>query len=263
MKRFIIVCEAEADFRAARILTDRLVYQEVEWLRDQDLDHFRKWVGLDDAESFITWSGIRDAVRAKRLRLPRVYGKFDGKPGAPDAHAARFVLLVSNALAETPDGVILLRDADHQDTRRTGLSQARDEFQQRSPIAVAIGVADRKREAWILAMLVSSRADETAQLTEIERELGFNPTREPQRLRGHDNGPRDAKTVLRRLIGDDFVREDDCLRTGPLPRRDSTVSSNLTWACTSSSRSRRPASCRCSGTDSACAPSSRPTREFS
>ncbi len=212
MNRIVVVCEDEPDFRAARILADRVLMNGVEWLRDQNLDDFRDWTGLDESRPYLVWKSLREDVRRTAPREPKgIFGKFAGESGAPDAWAARFALLAIAGLSESPAAVILLRDADsQQNERRRGLEQGRASLPNPPPFAVVVGLADPKREAWILAGFSPKTDDERRRLADLRRQLTFDPTREPNRLRGrHDE--RDIKRVVKTLANDS-TREDGCLQ---------------------------------------------------
>jgi hypothetical protein len=112
--------------------------------------------------------------------------------------------------------VILVRDADDQPERLTGLRQARDHAQHGlEPDRVAIGVAVPEREAWCLCGFIPASDTEQQELTAQRQRLGFDPTRHPDRLRGE--GKRNAKPVLAALTQGDRDREQQCLET-PLER---------------------------------------------
>jgi len=208
VSRLLVVCEAEADFRAARILADRVLLQEVEWLGGHNLDDFRRWVGLDDSRPYLVWKSLRDEVGRVVPRVPGIFGHFESEPGAPDAWAARFVLLSLAGLAEPPDAVVLLRDADGQPERRQGLEQGKAALRN-PPFAVVVGLADPKREAWVLWGFRPKTPFEQSRLNGLAAGLGFDPTRDPGRLRGRSE-ERDIKRVAAALAGD-ASREDDCL----------------------------------------------------
>lgn len=117
MTTVIAVCEAPFDFDLAKTLTERTV-------REAKPTQSLVWVAVKE-RLFIKWSDLTKVMRDLRVK-PR-QGHFDGKPGKPDAAAARNALHVVRewSKANPTDVVILLRDADDQPERRTGLEQAR------------------------------------------------------------------------------------------------------------------------------------------
>jgi hypothetical protein len=209
---FVTVCEAEADFRTASGLADRVLCEAAEWVSEDVLDAYRRWRGLDDAHPYLLWT---QAARLAREAGFRVHGHFDGAPGQPDAQAARRALWLIETRKDQLDGVLLIRDDDRQTARRRGLEQAREETSLICPIV--IGLAHLKRECWALVGFEPTTADEHARLSGMKQELSFDPRIEPERLtaKGHED-ERSAKRVLRVLTNDDPEREADCWHTVPL-----------------------------------------------
>jgi hypothetical protein len=194
-----LIVEAEADARTAKALVDRRLRAAAEWLLDADLDHYRGW-------QVIPWKTVRDLCKEHGVSAP--HGRFDGGR-APDAHAARRVLLLLSTLGR-PAAVVLLRDADHQPERRRGLEQGRaDHRHGLDADRVAIGVAEPTREAWHLVGFVPATKAEADTLAVERDRLSFDPTRTPHQLRR--SGERDIKLVLERLTGGDKDREQRCL----------------------------------------------------
>jgi hypothetical protein len=92
---------------------------------------------------------------------------------------------------QLPDAVVLVRDADRQLERRTGLEQARED--RAWPFPVIIGLAVPNRENWVLTGFEPQEA-----LAQARRETG------------------DLKRVLQLLVGDDYDREEACWTECPL-----------------------------------------------
>jgi hypothetical protein len=182
-----VVCEADADRRIATALADRVLCRDVEWIEPDSLGSHRRWRGLDSGSSHLEWH----EAKAKAGALGRkAHGDFKGRPGAPDAFAARRALLLLMS-RQLPDAVVLVRDADRQLERRTGLEQARED--RAWPFPVIIGLAIPKRESWVLAGFEPQEA-----LAQARRETG------------------DLKRVLELLVGDDYDREQACWTECPL-----------------------------------------------
>ncbi len=142
----VIVCEAVADHRVASVLADRVLCAEVEWIDPETLNLHRRWQGVDAGSSHIEWHRVRSLAKRHGFK---VWGKFSGEPGAPDARAARLVLQLLLATDNLPDAVLLIRDSDGDEERRMGLEQARAE--RHWPFSIAIGLAHVNRECWVLA----------------------------------------------------------------------------------------------------------------
>lgn len=206
-----LVVEAAADASTVQHLVDRQLSAAAAWATEELLDSLRAWRGIDPDTSVTYWKKVPSMCRQHGLSV-KTHGRFGGEPGAPDARAARRALLLFKRMG-MPDAVVLVRDADDQPERLTGLRQARAEAA--PPDRIAIGVAKPEREAWILASFEARGAREQGAVAELRRELGFDPTRQPHRLGGH--GKREAKTVLHHLVHGDKERELEVLRECPLP----------------------------------------------
>ena len=85
-KRFVVIYEAQADFKTAVELADRVLIAQIDWLNDTLLESQRHWIGEEPSEGHLTWKSI--PRRARNLGL-RVHGHFEGEPGLADARAAR------------------------------------------------------------------------------------------------------------------------------------------------------------------------------
>ncbi len=212
-----IVCEASADQMAACGLADRVLLVEVDWITSDNLDDYRKWRGATMGADFLGWSSVGKEFQTAGLK--GVFGKFDGRPGAPDAHAARRALLLMAASARCPDAVVLMRDRDDEPERRIGLEQARDEW--KGPFPVIIGLAEAKRESWVLNGFEPRNKEEEKRLEGERRRLSIHPVREAHLLDpSTPRSKKDVKQVLETLIPKDEdpkrVRERACLEETPL-----------------------------------------------
>jgi hypothetical protein len=201
----VVVCEAVGDHRVASGLADRVLCGEVDWIDTESLDLHRRWQGLDAGSSHIEWRRVRSLAKQYGLK---VWGKFSGESGAPDAKAARLVLQLLLATDNLPDAVLLIRDSDGDEERHIGLEQARSE--RHWPFPIAIGLAHVNRECWVLAGFEPQGEDEQRTLADLEKELGFDPRSRSHALRGKPGEPRHAKLVLQRLVGNDKDREEAC-----------------------------------------------------
>ena len=216
-RRFLVVCEAEADFQIASLLATRMIHEKVPWLDEEQVSYLIQWAGKGTDRLFWLWREIDDVARAAGIK---VKGHFDGKPGLEDAQTARRALIYLGLRADDGqpiDGVILIRDSDNKpDERRIGLEQGRDavpNLQRRT----AIGVAHVMRECWVLVGFEPKDAKETARHGDLVSTLSFDPCREPHRLRDKGDGEtRSAKRVLEELTQGDPEREAACWSETPL-----------------------------------------------
>jgi hypothetical protein len=212
-----VVCEAEADFRAAKVLSDRVIVEDprVHWIYDDEtLDFHRHYRGCAADETFLLWRDVRSRALEAGIVL---LGFLGGLPPYPDAHSALRALLLLRREQSPPDAILLVRDSDADPERRLGLEQARDSLSDVEQ--VVIGVAHPKRECWALAAFESQSDSERRALADLQdgNNLGFDP-----RLRSHeltakqDHAKLSAKRVIRHLTGDDPVRETEALQTASL-----------------------------------------------
>ncbi len=203
-----VVCEGPADQRTGCDLADRVLCDRIHWMDEETLAHSRKWRGFNSGDSFLSWAEVKR--RAAELNI-KSHGFFDGRPAAPDAHAAKKALLVLKRSESPADFVILLRDEDGDPSRREGLEQARrgSEFKNR----IAIGLAVTMRECWVLAGFDPQNDAETDRLAELRRELGFDPRHKAEQLTAGSKdrqAKKNPKRVLETLTEDDPHREAEC-----------------------------------------------------
>jgi len=207
-----VVCESAADQRTGCALADRVLVESPNGIQPERLGDLRAWIGVNGPQTtFLDWHDVEDVARQKRIKA---HGHFDGMPGAMDARSTRLALLLFHSLDPRPLAVILLRDQDRKDERLQGMQQARDNSKNPFPQAVVIGFARRMREAWVLCGFEARTASEKKCLGELrggKHGLGFDPTREPERLQSKDESNlRSPKFVLRKLTGGDHPREESC-----------------------------------------------------
>ncbi|WP_309888392.1 hypothetical protein [Archangium sp.] len=199
-----VVCEARADRDTACVLADRVLLEEVSWLDAETLDSCRRWRGVRPEADFLKWASVRD--ECQRVGLKGIFGKFGGQPGQPDAYMARLALLLLASSEHPPEAVLLVRDSDGDERRRAGLEQARQD--RRWPFPVVIGLAEPKRECWVLAGFDPKGPEETERLEKSERRLSFHPVREAHRLDAREHGAKnDAKRALEELSQGNLERE--------------------------------------------------------
>jgi hypothetical protein len=207
-----VVCEADADRRAATLLCDRVLCERVGWISPETLPYLRRYRGLDDHEPFLKCANVKEIARRRRVI---VHGFVGGEPRKPDAAMAERALLLLAASEAPPGAVILTRDADKDKERRAGYEQARSA--QDWPFEVVVGVAETKRECWILAGYEPRDEAERQLLSRERKELGFDPLSSAELLTASEEGARrDAKRVLAALTGGDREREDAGLEERPL-----------------------------------------------
>jgi len=202
-----VVCEADSDRRAATLLSDRVLRETIEWISPETLPYLRRYRGLGDQDPYLKCSSVKELARRRRVV---VHGFVGGEPRKPDAAMAERALVLLATSEAPPGAVILTRDTDQERARRDGYDQARSA--QRWPFAVIVGVAETKRECWILAGYEPRDHAEREILSRERKELGFDPLSSAEQLTANKAGARrDAKRVLDALTGGDPDREDACL----------------------------------------------------
>jgi hypothetical protein len=163
--------------------------------------------------------------------MPRYIGggKASQAPGGSKKYdylaARRALLLVRRHLMDVEQrevgAVLLVRDMDAQpDTRRRSLEDARADADVPG-VAVVLGIAHPKREAWVLNGFVPQDDAERARLRTLRRDLGFDPCTDADRLTATrtpegEQATTNPKRVLDLLVDGDTGREADCWRATPL-----------------------------------------------
>ncbi len=218
---FLVVCEARADFDIASDLADRVICEQIDWIDETLLPSLREWWEAEPGRTFVRWTELDRLATAHGFRL-RPRSRFSGEPGAADAAAADRALQLATFLKldQPIAAVLLIRDSDDQDERRKGFLQARVPATGTSwPIAIAIGLAHPKREAWVLAGFEPRDATEQSRLTQLRQDLGHDPCTASDRITARTPGSkRDIKRVLTTLTADDITREPPCWQTTTLAR---------------------------------------------
>lgn len=202
-----VVCEAAADQITACDLAERVLLEEVDWLEAETIQTIVSWRGSHPNVKFIAWKSVIGEARRRGLR--KHFG-FRASPGAWDEGRARLALRLL-ALEDGADAVLLVRDTDNKNERIRSLEKAR-----KSPawrFEVILATPHPKRECWALAGFEPATSEEEETLRQVRQGLGFDPTRQPELLTAEgDKGKKNAKTVLKRLVDDDKVRENACWR---------------------------------------------------
>jgi hypothetical protein len=223
--RFAVVAEAPADHRTATELADRVLIDAINgWLDEDQLSHQREWL-VEVAGEQLTWKRIRKLAESAGIEAE---GFFEGKPGLPDARAARRALRYLRATFPELEAVMLVRDQDDQEDRRDGLEQARREDHE--GLVIVVGLAVVEREAWVISGFLPQDEAEQGRLDAERQKLGFYPHERSHELTAckDDTAPRSPKRVLRVLTGGDFGRERNCWNTTPLARlRESGTENGL------------------------------------
>lgn len=227
MTSICIVYEDRADAEIATYLADRVLADSLSWLEkepnqdlqadDSPLNSLREWIREYKGRR-LKWSEMDDL--ATESRLPKLRGFFDGQKGLADARSARRALRVVTQLFGNLGATVLMRDSDQDESRRAGLEQARQEHcRQPDAFPVVIGVANVKKECWVLSGFIArTQAEETTLETERQK-LGFNPlTRSEELTAKHDpdNDLRSAKRVLKQFTDSNAERERECWMTTPM-----------------------------------------------
>lgn len=225
MMKILVVVEAEADFRVASVLADRVFSERAEhWIAD-NLDAFREWCGLLQQTSFLCWKDIRRAEEQILPSKPRMLGHLDGQPLRSDGILARRLMqLAQLEQSKEPSlqGVLFVRDLDTHDQvakRRDALERVREAFA--GTFQIVLGLADPKREAWVLNGFVPEDDTEEKKKIDLRASLGFDPCLDAHRLRtsSHSNlkeQHRNVKNVLEHLTEGNFSREERCWTETPL-----------------------------------------------
>ena len=216
---FCVVYEDEADAELASELADRVILENTDWLTNDSfwLDSQRCWTKVAPTGRRLRWIEIDNLGRQMKLPVRR-YEKWVSD--RPDYRSAIRALRVIKALFDEVAAVVLIRDVDDQVERLDGLKDARAHYYLNDGVSkVVVGVANTKRECWVLSGFDPSNDLETNLLAEERQFLGFNPVERPHELTAkHDevNDKRSAKRVLKKLTQANFSREQECWTDTPL-----------------------------------------------
>jgi hypothetical protein len=208
--QFAVIYEAEADFRTATELADRVLVEGIHWLEEDQLDYQRTWLAESTDGRRLTWKAMKQLARDSNL--PPVHGHFEGEPALPDAAAARRAIRFLRREFPRLDAIVLIRDQDQQPERRRGLEQAQHE--QHGALAIVVGLAVVERECWVISGYDPLDDAESTRLRDSRQQLGFDPRERSHELTAckNDQALRSAKRVLRELTQDDRERQCQCWR---------------------------------------------------
>ncbi len=218
MIEFIVIVESGADARTATKLAERVLIEKIDWLEDDNLQYFFKWCGLQEGTEYSCWKDIPKILESSGLKLPRYRGHHSkGVPLKADGASSIKVLNLVRYLQKIRQirAILLIRDLDNQSERREGIKQARSQHTNLDPkLEIVIGVADPKREAWVLNGFIPSNQKEEQMLEEIKAKLNFYPCIESHRLRSisleEPERIRNPKVVVELLTNKDMEREQQC-----------------------------------------------------
>ena len=218
MSEFCVIAEDFADFQTATHLAERVLLEKIDWLERDYLPSQFSWSGLEENTEYSRWQDIRQIIeqfKQRGLSVPRYLGFAKDGPFKADGAAASTVLNLIRVLQRKKQreikAVVLIRDMDTQPERKEGLRQAREE---QADLRIVIGMADPKREAWVLNGFEPLNAEEKRLLRETTEQLKFHPCKESHRLRTtaktEPERQRNAKFILEQLTGGDDSRESKC-----------------------------------------------------
>jgi hypothetical protein len=214
--KFLLLCEGAGDDEDLHHLTLNVLRHAHNWLKDHDE---LPWVEMRYGERFLKWGNV--AAEASALNVPPVLRAGRGI-GYAMARRALNLLSVLPAIDLTAVlRVVMVHDSDHTDGWFESLAAARDEWLREErgvrDIDVAIGIAHPEHEAWPIAVFEVRAAQEQKHLEALRSELGFDPTREPHRLRsGRSTHTKDAKRVLATVTAAEPARRRTLLLDAPI-----------------------------------------------
>lgn len=207
------VGESYGDIELLRRLLIRIVTAEVDWADAEYPAAFVTWLGVEPNRD---WLDIHDAPRLARERGLRIFGHFDGAPGASDAQVMRACFALYANEESPPNVVIIIRDTDRDPSRAVGFQQARDAG--RWPFECILASCDPEIEAWLIVAWEPDDEDEIERYSAIVAQLTFDPVQHPNRLTSTGGrAERDVKTVLSALIASGRAA-DERWSTTPLAR---------------------------------------------
>lgn len=186
-----VAAESAGDTWIVQALVDRMLVEGIDWVEPEVLPFYRDWCGVMGAP----WLDLHGAYRLARELGLRIYGHFDGAPGADDAHMHRAALLLFAEEDEPPKAVVIARDLDGEPDRARGFHQAVEAGIW--PFVIAGALAQPEIEAWQIAAWDAEDEPERRRLAGLRGELGFDPCAQPERLTSKSQtDPGDAKRIL-------------------------------------------------------------------
>ncbi len=230
--RIAVIAEAEADRQLVCELIDRKILEHApDWWEKEQLEVEREYCGLAPGTLFTPWTRLNDLPSPEGALRRGGFIGFGARRHLHSDYPLGRKALVSCALAKPEvKAVILIRDMDQQpEERADSLAQARGEIPANS-LTIVLALPRAKREAWVLNGFDPKYDGEHGALAEVRENLGFDPRIHAERLDTMERGAkRDAKRVLKCLIGDDREREASCWRqTSWVVLRERGVGSGLT-----------------------------------
>jgi hypothetical protein len=214
----LLICEGPSDPRVAKGFAERVLveHEDLLWLRQAPVEAFIPWRGLTENTVYLKWSDVPRLYGDDRT-MPEYIGGFGEQTPNHMAKAASRALRL--AQKSNPTAIVLVCDGDEKyEERKAGLEQAREKHATTTNACpVVIGVANRCREAWVLAGFDPRDDRERALLKSLRDKLSFDPIREPHKLQEKNEGePRSPKNALRKLLNHDSEREHPSWEETPL-----------------------------------------------
>lgn len=208
----VVIVEGPADARTACDLADRVIVEEgPHWLGPHTRDAMRTWTGLQQNTDFTQWTEVKTLAQQKGVR--NLGHPKSGQPGGADLAQARKAIVLHVLMTQEEEeapALILVRDTDAERRSRHDLQTARQQPENPDWLTVVIGVANPKREAWVLNGFDPKNEDEEEALAELREELGRDPRINAHTLKAASTGAQNnAKRVLEALVSS-FEREQQC-----------------------------------------------------
>lgn len=209
--RILLCAEDILNATLARDICDRVVAERAneEWLRElwspAHIESQRYWTGLDDD----TWWSDRPRCEREADLLDisaNIRIKETGRKKA--FHGVAGLAFRTTKMAAwrqpRPDILVLAGDTDGQEDldrlRKAGVAGANESL----PVLVAEPI--REAEAWIVAGFEPHNEAERDRLKQVQKELGFDPTSQPERMMSTITGDkRDSKRICKFLLGIDHI----------------------------------------------------------
>jgi hypothetical protein len=197
---FALAAEDADHHAAVTRLTDRLLGEAIEWFQPETRDAIRRWRRRDPLSPY--WKVTSAEARARELGLP-LRGHFTGKREL-EAVMYRSQLLVwqhAHVHGQHLHVGFIVRDTDHRPRRDGAVAAVKSSLW---PFRVVLAFPHPEIEAWPVAVFEPRTKGEHARVQKQERQLGYSPVDEPERLTSTvSDGIADAKNVRDALVPDD------------------------------------------------------------
>jgi hypothetical protein len=232
MPDFVVVAENDADASMVFLLANRIFQEEgPDWM---DAAYLPKWMDLrGECHPPVTpdgiprpkctqWTKLDDKSFAEHPLRSLARDSSGQAQGFDFARGRKAALLFKQLRAQAGqphsiDALILVRDLDVKPLQAQERRRSLELVRQESPdVVIILALPNPNQEAWVLNGFLPNQA-ETAILTKLKQELGFDPCHKAEELSAsEETAKRNAKRVVTKLTENSRARKEQCWTDTPL-----------------------------------------------